>query len=189
MGHVTDLIVQSRAILADNNFSFEPFSDPIMRSLPPTPWSLTDDMIHSRLDLRAIRSITIAGDGGNQVNHSSYSMLMDDVFIIALDNALSIQRKTDNLYEVGFHVADLSVFVKPHSPLDKEAKARAAALYLYESAPLWPEQLLDECVNFVPRSARQVFLNILIQKDAILTCRMVIDWHSQLFGSLINMAR
>lgn len=86
--------------------------------------------------------------------HFLFCILIDDAFTIALDNALSIQRKTDNLYEVGFHVADLSAFVKPHSPLDKEAKARAAALYLYESAPLWPEQLLHECINFVPRSAR-----------------------------------
>ena len=88
--------------------------------------------------------------------HSSYyfAILIDNDFTIALDNALSIQRKTDNLYEVGFHVADLAVFVKPHSPLDKEAKARAAALHLYESAPLWPAQLLNECVNFAPHSAR-----------------------------------
>lgn len=67
---------------------------------------------------------------------------------VELDNALTIERVCDNLYQVGFHVADISAFVKPNTPLDKEAKARAIGVYLYETAPLWPDQLLRQCTNF-----------------------------------------
>ncbi|KAI8138464.1 hypothetical protein BJV82DRAFT_630915 [Fennellomyces sp. T-0311] len=139
LGHVDDLSVQFRAILADNNFAIDPFPESIIRSLPPIPWQVPEEAIPSRLDLRSIRSISIT-TGDN-----------------VLDNALSIQRKSDSVYEVGFHVADVSAFVKPHSPLDKEAKARATSVYLYESAPLWPEQLLQECTNLVPGQDRLAF--------------------------------
>ncbi|KAI9321452.1 hypothetical protein BX666DRAFT_1851043 [Dichotomocladium elegans] len=138
LGHVHDIVVQFRAILADNNFSFEPFADPVMGCLPSTPWVCSDAVIRSRLDLRAIRTITISHNG-------------------VLDNALSIKQKSDNIYEVGFHVADLAAFVMPHSTIDREAKARAAAVYLYESAPLWPEKLLNECTNLVACSTRLAF--------------------------------
>ncbi|KAI9246673.1 hypothetical protein BDA99DRAFT_609485 [Phascolomyces articulosus] len=156
LGHVDDLSVQFRAILADNNFAIDPFPDTILRTLPQqesstTPWTIPEDIRHSRLDWRAIRSFTI---DTSTTHTTSHGRLEGDGI---LDNAISIQRKSDNVFEVGFHVADISAFVKPHSPMDKEAKARATSVYLYESAPLWPESLFHECTNLVPGQDRLAF--------------------------------
>ncbi|KAI7856343.1 hypothetical protein BDC45DRAFT_503724 [Circinella umbellata] len=142
LGHVDYLSVQFRAILADNNFAIDPFPETIMRTLPSTPWKIPEEELNSgRLDWRDnIRTFTIDTSNGNGV----------------LDNAISIQ-KNDNVFEVGFHVADISAFVKPQSPMDKEAKARATSIYLYESAALWPEQLLEECTNLIPGADRLAF--------------------------------
>ena len=143
LGHVDDLSVQFRAILADNNFAIDPFSETIMRTLHATPWKIPEEELNGdRLDWRDnIRTFTIDTSNGDGV----------------LDNAISIQRKTDSVFEVGFHVADISAFVKPQSHMDKEAKARATSIYLYESAPLWPEQLLHECTNLTPGADRLAF--------------------------------
>lgn len=73
---------------------------------------------------------------------------------VDLDNAVSIEQISDCLYQVGFHVADVSAFVKPNTPLDKEAKARAVGVYLYETSPLWPDQLLRQCTDFVAEADR-----------------------------------
>lgn len=66
LGNVDDLSVQFRAILADNNFAIEPFSDALIRCLPSLPWTPAEESIATRRDLRGIRSITISrtGDGG-----------------------------------------------------------------------------------------------------------------------------
>jgi exoribonuclease R len=38
-----------------------------------------------------------------------------------LDDALSIEQISDNIYEVGVHIADVSYFVQQGTELDKEA--------------------------------------------------------------------
>ncbi|KAG0169471.1 hypothetical protein DFQ30_003597 [Apophysomyces sp. BC1015] len=140
VGPVQDLKVQFKSILADNNFPSQGFSEAVMRCLPQTPWKPAEESIALRRDLRSTRCITLdcTGDGDH-------------------DNAMSIQKLGDNAFEVAFHVADVSAFVKLHSPLDKEARARATGIYLHESVPLLPTQLLQECTNLSPGMDRFAF--------------------------------
>jgi protein SSD1 len=49
-----------------------------------------------------------------------------------LDDALSIKRGDDGTFVVGVHIADVSYFVKPDTPLDCEANARATTVYLVQ---------------------------------------------------------
>lgn len=65
-----------------------------------------------------------------------------------LDDAISIQRLGDETFEVGVHVADISAFIEPHSPLDKEARARASAVDLiHTTVPLVPSSLTERVTN------------------------------------------
>lgn len=140
LGHVDDQVIQLRAILADNNFPIGSFPEAMLRTVPLLPWTPSEESINMRLDLRSHRSMTIdsTGDG-------------------CLDNALSIHRYDDNIYEIGFHVADITAFVKPHSPLDKEAKARAAGVHMEEKATLWPDELLHGCTDLIAGADRFAF--------------------------------
>ncbi|KAF7725108.1 hypothetical protein EC973_000434 [Apophysomyces ossiformis] len=140
VGPVSDIKVQFKAILADNNFPSQDFSEQVTRCLPQLPWTPTEEAVAIRRDLRSIRCITLdAAADGDQ------------------DNAMSIQKLSENAFEVGFHVADISAFVKLHSPMDKEARARAIGIHLHETVPLWPTQLLQEVTNLSPGVDRYSF--------------------------------
>jgi protein SSD1 len=68
--------------------------------------------------------------------------------IVVIDDAISIQKLGDETFEVGVHVADVSAFIEPHSPLDKEARARASSVDLvHTTVPLVPTSLTEEVTN------------------------------------------
>jgi len=46
---------------------------------------------------------------------------IDPITAKDLDDALSIEQISDNIYEVGVHIADVSYFVQQGTELDKEA--------------------------------------------------------------------
>ena len=48
------------------------------------------------------------------------------------DDALSIRKLKDNLWEVGVHIADVTHYVTEGSIIDKEAEKRATSVYLVD---------------------------------------------------------
>lgn len=52
IGLVSDMEVQTRALLADNNVTDSEFSEPVMSCLPELPWIATDDDVADRRDCR-----------------------------------------------------------------------------------------------------------------------------------------
>lgn len=129
LGILTDLDVQIKAILADNNVSDVPFTSAVMECVPPSPFQFTPPQDGSRRDLTVDqhRMITI-----------------DPVGSTIFEDGLSIVRLGDDTFEVGVHVADISYFIKPHSPLDKEARARAVRVTLdQKEVPMLPTELSD----------------------------------------------
>jgi ribonuclease R len=66
------------------------------------------------------------------------------------DDALSVRALGDGKTEVGVHIADVSFFVKPGSPLDKEAVERATSVYLVDrTIPMLPEVLSTNLCSLV----------------------------------------
>ncbi|KAJ2962612.1 hypothetical protein NQZ79_g2269 [Umbelopsis isabellina] len=138
LGVIEDLGVQTKALLADNNAAMSDFSDAVKACLPQTPFALSDIEIAQRRDLRSQRVFTIDSKG---------TKIQDD--------AISVQRLGDETFEIGVHVADVSAFIEPHSPLDKEARARASSVDLvHHTVPLVPEALTEEITNLSPNQDR-----------------------------------
>ena len=67
------------------------------------------------------------------------------------DDALSVRRAGEGIWEIGVHIADVTHYVRPHTPLDDEAVARGTSVYLVDrTVPMLPERLSNELCSLRP---------------------------------------
>ena len=74
------------------------------------------------------------------------------------DDALSIQKLENGLWQIGVHIADVSHYVKPGTILDDEAYARATSVYLVDRVvPMLPEVLSNDVCSLRPHEDKFTF--------------------------------
>ncbi len=74
------------------------------------------------------------------------------------DDAISFNQLEPDVYEIGVHIADVSHFVTPQSPLDREAVRRATSVYLVDrTIPMLPRSLSEKACSLVPNEDRLTF--------------------------------
>jgi ribonuclease R len=67
------------------------------------------------------------------------------------DDAISAQPLEDGAWRVWVHVADVTAFVRPGSPLDREAHRRATSVYVPGAVePMLPEALSNDACSLRP---------------------------------------
>ena len=97
-----------------------------------------DESIGNRLDLTAETIITI-----------------DPVDARDFDDAISLTRLKNGHWRLGVHIADVSHFVKPRTPLDREARERATSVYLPDRVlPMLPEVISNNLASLQPNKVR-----------------------------------
>lgn len=78
------------------------------------------------------------------------------------DDAISFRHVTDNLFEIGVHIADVSHYVREGSELDKEALHRGVSVYLVDrTIPMLPEVLSNDICSLNPREDKLTFSAVL----------------------------
>jgi ribonuclease R len=84
------------------------------------------------------------------------------------DDALSFKELSNNEYEIGIHIADVSHYVKMGSALDEEARERGTSVYLVDrTIPMLPEILSNDLCSLVPHKDRLTMSAIfIIDKNA-----------------------
>lgn len=97
-------------------------------------WRIPEEELKIRVDLRKKRIFTI-----------------DPITAKDLDDALSIEKITDTLYEIGVHIADVSYFVQQGSKLDEEAQLRCTSVYfVHKVYPMLPRLLCERLCSLNP---------------------------------------
>lgn len=74
------------------------------------------------------------------------------------DDALSIRKIGNALWEVGVHIADVSHYVTEGSVIDKEAVKRATSIYLVDrTIPMLPERLCNFICSLRPNEEKLAY--------------------------------
>jgi exoribonuclease R len=142
LGDVGDILVETTAIIETNHVPDYPFSEKVDECLKEfIPFEIPESEIAKRRDLRRERIFTIDPETARD-----------------LDDAISIKKLPDGVFEVGVHIADVSYFVQQGNALDEEAKKRATTTYLVQRAvPMLPRLLCENLCSLNPG----MFQNIL----------------------------
>lgn len=82
------------------------------------------------------------------------------------DDALSLRKTKDGLWEVGVHIADVTHYVKENTDLDKEAEDRATSVYLVDRVvPMLPERLSNVLCSLRPGEDKLCYAIIMKMND------------------------
>lgn len=78
------------------------------------------------------------------------------------DDAISLKRLPNGHWELGVHIADVSHFVQPKTPLDREAYERATSVYLPDEViPMLPEIISNNLASLQPDKVRYAMTALL----------------------------
>lgn len=142
LGKMGELKVETDALLRDNNFASDEFSDAVTRSVGLDDWSLEKEdpeAIAARRDFRAERTFTIDPNGANELDDAIHVKTLDD----------------GKFFEIGIHIADFAHFIKANSLVDREAKKRGTAVYLMNrSCAMLPPKIASEICSLTPGQDR-----------------------------------
>lgn len=157
---------EMNAIMAEYGLP-EHFPEAVERDAKKIPVEITAAEIAKRRDFRDITTFTI-----------------DPVDAKDFDDALSIQKLENGLWEIGVHIADVTHYLKVGTILDKEAVERATSVYLVDRViPMLPEVLSNFVCSLRPHEEKLCFAAVFQMDDH----GAVLD---QWFGkTVINSAR
>jgi len=129
-----------KEILLDAGFPLQ-FSDEALEVAARIPELISAEEVKKRKDIREIFTITI-----------------DPVDAKDFDDAISFRKLKNGYYEIGIHIADVSHYLEPESPLDKEAYGRATSVYLPDRVnPMLPEHISNVLCSLRPKEDKLTF--------------------------------
>ena len=163
IGKVVDILGQSgdnttemHAILAEYGLPYA-YPKSVEDEAEKIDPGITAEEIGRREDLREVTTFTIDPRDAKD-----------------FDDAISIRKTDDGLWEVGVHIADVSHYVKEGSIIDKEAVKRATSVYLVDrTIPMLPERLCNFICSLRPNEEKVTYSVVFKLDDKA----VVKDWH------------
>ena len=139
----------SIAAILHENAVFDTFPDEVLQQADAIPQAVDLSAAGDRLDLRDKLIFTIDGDDAKD-----------------FDDAVSLEKLDNGHYLLGVHIADVSHYVTPGSPLDQEAYRRGTSVYYPgHVVPMLPFALSHGICSLNPKVDRLTF-SALMEVDA-----------------------
>ncbi|HHT21899.1 MAG TPA: ribonuclease R [Bacteroidales bacterium] len=140
LGNKGDNDTEMHAILAEFGLPYK-YPENVEAEAKKIDAGITPKEIAKRRDMRDVPTFTI-----------------DPYDAKDFDDALSIQKIDDELWEVGVHIADVTHYVRPGSIIDKEGKERATSVYLVDrTVPMLPEHLSNGICSLRPNEDKLTY--------------------------------
>ena len=140
LGDVSGNDFEMKKILINAGFELS-HSDEAMHEAERIPDNISDQEIARRRDFRETLTFTIDPEDAKD-----------------FDDALSVRKMENGNTEIGVHIADVTHYLKPDSPMDKEAFQRSTSVYLVDRCnPMLPEKLSNNLCSLVPHEDRLTF--------------------------------
>ena len=132
--------IEMKTILINNGFNIL-FPDDVIEQSENISDIIPETEISNRRDFRQVTTITIDPEDAKD-----------------FDDAISIQYTPEGLLEVGVHIADVTHYLAPGTPMDKEAYLRATSVYLVDRCcPMLPEKLSNGLCSLRPKEDKLTF--------------------------------
>jgi ribonuclease R len=140
--------VEMNSILASYEFPLQ-FSKKSLKEAEQIPIEIPESEIKKRRDFRNVWTCTIDPPDAKD-----------------FDDALSLVKKENGLWEVGVHIADVSYYVHPGSAIDEEAYERGTSVYLVDrTIPMLPEKLSNNVCSLRPNEDKLCFSAVFDMDD------------------------
>uniref|UniRef100_A0A8C3Y206 Exosome complex exonuclease RRP44 n=1 Tax=Catharus ustulatus TaxID=91951 RepID=A0A8C3Y206_CATUS len=115
LGSAGDKETETEVLLLEHDVPHQAFSQAVLSFLPKMPWSITEEDMKHREDLRHLTVCSVDPPGCTDI-----------------DDALHCREIGNGNLEVGVHIADVSHFIRPGNALDEESVKRGTTVYLCE---------------------------------------------------------
>ncbi len=149
---------EMHAILAEYDLPYR-FDESVLHAAERIDGSITEREISRRRDFRDITTFTV-----------------DPADAKDFDDALSVRRIKEGVWEIGVHIADVTHYVRPGSAIDEEARERGTSVYLVDrTVPMLPERLSNELCSLRPNETSLCF-------SAVFTLNENLDILDEWFG-------
>ncbi len=158
LGQAGDNTTEMHAILAEFGLPYV-YPKAVETAADKIPAEISAEEIAKREDFRKVTTFTIDPKDAKD-----------------FDDALSIRKLKDGLWEVGVHIADVTHYVKEGGIIDKEAEKRATSVYLVDrTIPMLPERLCNFICSLRPNEEKLAFSVIfdITEKGEIKDSRIV----------------
>ena len=145
IGRAGEHHAEIHAILAEYGLPYE-FPKSVEAYVSSISEDISEEEIKNRRDMRKVLTFTI-----------------DPYDAKDFDDALSIEQISEDEWEIGIHIADVSHYVKEGTVLNDEAYQRATSVYLVDRVvPMLPEKLSNKVCSLRPHEDKLCFSAVFI---------------------------
>lgn len=140
LGDKGDNTTEMHAILAEFGLPYK-YPEAVEVAANKIDAGITPDEVAKRIDMRGVTTFTIDPRDAKD-----------------FDDALSLRKLDNGLWEVGVHIADVTHYVDPNGIIETEGRERATSVYLVDrTIPMLPEHLSNGICSLRPNEDKLTY--------------------------------